>query len=428
MECHIQLFLDDAWRDCAIVTVPDPEKGGVQARTLFEYDLDYAFDETDEPVSLALPVDARCHTLAHWPAFLYDLIPQGNGRRYLLGQLNLRDGKEADFHLLCAGAFNPVGRIRITEAVDYFKEHHARHAAGAADEAMTFEDITGRGDVFVERMLAQSMLAAGTTGVQGAAPKYLLTRDHAGGWHADGTLPDTQAAQHFIVKMPRGQTPADRKVLRNEAAYMRVAKEMGCRVHGQVQCHHDMLFIPRFDRQVQQGKVLRHHQESAASVAGIPGFDARPGHFEVLAALRTVLTDRTSDTIEFLKRDVLNLAMRNTDNHARNTAIQKRGAHVSLTPLFDFAPMYLDPEGIARAMRWYHPQTRKELHDWGSILSTLDLDANERPAIHRAMSAFGETMNDLEEIMRRCGVDEDMIDYLQIGINEQRRQLRDLHG
>ncbi|WP_375338497.1 hypothetical protein [Variovorax paradoxus] len=37
--------------------------------------------------------------------------------------------------------------------------------------------------------------------------------------------------------------------------------------------------------------------------------------------------------------------MRNTDNHARNTAVQRLpdGA-LQLTPIFDFAPMFLDPE------------------------------------------------------------------------------------
>lgn len=31
------------------------------------------------------------------PALLYDLVPQGAGRRFLLGELNLSDGPDGDF-------------------------------------------------------------------------------------------------------------------------------------------------------------------------------------------------------------------------------------------------------------------------------------------------------------------------------------------
>jgi transcriptional regulator with XRE-family HTH domain len=49
-----------------------------------------------------------------------------------------------------------------------------------------------------------------------------------------------------------------------------------------------------------------------------------------------------------------------------------------ITPLFDFAPMYLDPEGIVRAARWYHQDTHKELQRWEDILAHLALPAPER--------------------------------------------------
>ena len=40
-------------------------------------------------------------------------------------------------------------------------------------------------------------------------------------------------------------------------------------------------------------------------------------------------------------------------NHARNSAVLRDfDDHIALTPLFDFAPMYLHPDGIARRIRW----------------------------------------------------------------------------
>jgi len=285
------------------------------------------------------------------------------------------------------------------------------------------EDIIGRGEAFHERMLVHSMLAAGSLGVQGAAPKYLLTTDHDGMWHADGALADELAAAHFIVKRARGKTSSDDKVLRNEAAYMRVASAMGLRTAGELRYQEDTLFIPRFDRIVRDGKVLRLHQESAASLAGIVGFEASPSQFELLQALRAVVSDKTTETVEFLKRDILNLAMRNTDNHARNTAVQKIGANVRLTPLFDFAPMYLDPAGIARAARWYHPIGKKELHAWPAILAAMDIADVERNHIQLELYRFGQRLVGLERHMLQAGVDDDIVAFLRPHIATQIEQL-----
>lgn len=431
MECHLEMYTEAGWRGCAIVTVDDARSGGVRGAAMFEYDLDYVFSTAPAPVSLVLPVNTELRRMAHWPSFLYDLVPQGNGRKYLLGQLQLADDAAADFALICAGAFNPIGCIRVREAYAYFEQHAERHTASAVDGGLTLAQILDRGEPFVERMLVHSMLAAGTTGVQGAAPKFLLTQDRAGLWHADGALPDTDAARHAIVKLPRGKSEADRKVLRNEAAYMRVARDLGLRTEGEVTLHGDMLFIPRFDRSVEQGRVLRHHQESAASIAGVVGFDARPSQFQILYALRKVVTDPQGETLEFLKRDVLNLAMRNTDNHARNTAVQVRDGVVCLTPLFDFAPMYLDPEGIARASRWYHPRHGNELAHWRDVLAALDVDDRERAALRNGLAAFAGEVGRLNAAMRAAGMDDDIITYLQPSIDNQLRQLQELgasHG
>ena len=55
----------------------------------------------------------------------------------------------------------------------------------------------------------------------------------------------------------------------------------------------------------------------------------------------------------YLKRDIANIALGNKDKHGRNTAIQRgHDGTISLTPLFDFAPMWLHPDGIARRVRW----------------------------------------------------------------------------
>src|SRR6185312_398747 len=105
------------------------------------------------------------------------------------------------------------------------------------------------------------------------------------------------------------------------------------------------------------------------------------------------------ETVEFIRRDVLNLAMRNTDNHARNTAVHTVDGVTRLTPLFDFAPMYLDPEGITRAARWYHRDSKKELQRWEDVLAHLALPAAEHQQAVDALVRFGEQLATLPDCM-----------------------------
>jgi serine/threonine-protein kinase HipA len=420
MDCILQIFLDDRWVDCAQIELND---GICQWNHLVMY----AIEHTDAPLSLAEPVDMDIHGARTMPAFLYDLVPQGDGRRFLLGELTLPDGPDADFPLICAGAFNPVGRIRVAEAVDYFETHVARHPAARGLPGLTIDDVVIRSAEFKERMFLHGMLGTGTTGVQGAAPKYLLTRDRAGLLHGDAVLPDADATQHLIAKLPRGNSAADDKVLRNEAAYMRVAAALGIRTHTDLPTlHGDVLLIPRFDRIASDGKVVRLHQESVASILGLAGFDLRPNLFDVVAGIRKVVTDPSAETLEFIKRDVLNLAMRNTDNHARNTAVQLAEGKVRLTPLFDFAPMYLDPALIPRALRWYRPDTRVELTDWADVLAALPVPDHERELLAQALSRFAVQIERLPDIMETQGVDHDIIEFLTPSIDTQVRQLKAL--
>src|SRR3546814_6286628 len=86
-----------------------------------------------------------------------------------------------------------------------------------------------RADVFVEQLAIHSMLAAGTPGVQGVAPKFLLTQDEEGRWFPDTALPDARARRHWIVKLPRGRHGTDFRILRHEAIYLQAAAASGLR-------------------------------------------------------------------------------------------------------------------------------------------------------------------------------------------------------
>jgi len=127
-------------------------------------------------------------------------------------------------------------------------------------------------------------------------------------------------------------------------------------------------------------------------------------------------------------RDVLNLAMRNTDNHARNTAVQRLpGGTVQLAPLFDFAPMFLDPEIIPRSCHW-QASGGKVQRAWTEIVEGLEVDDSERSAIAEALHRFAPRVAALPEIAKDCGVEARVIDACRMTIDAQAQQLESATG
>jgi serine/threonine-protein kinase HipA len=396
----------------------------------------YVFGGIGVPVSLRLPVAIAAEPMVEGltgpepdrrPApFLYDLVPQGRGRAYLLSKLQLADTDDEQIApLLMAGAFNPVGNLRISSAVRFYKDEAAKDPSPVAATGFALKDISERSEEFLEHITLHSMLAAGTTGVQGVAPKFLLTTNAHGQWFADLALDDNLAHEHWLVKLPRGRHDDDRSVLRNEAAYLRLAAACGLHCRNDHQLIGEMLFVRRFDRVRQDGMLHRLHQESVASIVGQRGFGHSHTQQTLLAGIRDVVDDPLSQTIEFIKRDVLNLAMRNTDNHARNTAIQRTvDGQIALTPLFDFAPMFKDPEVVARSCLWRDKQGVRQ-DDWTQIIESLDLPDDEIPHIQHALNEFGRSY-ELEKIAKDCGVEEDVLAQCKKSIEKQLQQLERL--
>ena len=141
-----------------------------------------------------------------------------------------------------------------------------------------------------------------------------------------------------------------------------------------------------------------------------------------------VLTDQDkSRLLEYLRRDVANLALGNKDNHARNTAIQRdfNGA-IQLTPVFDFAPMYLHPDGIARHIRWQGKE--RETPDWNAILGEVceACDLPREPLV-AGLLAMVQPLLDVAREADAFGLEPEVRQYLLPGIHAQARALELLH-
>lgn len=395
----------------------------------FEYLIDYVFSADPVPVSLTIPVNASRLGIDEngrpplCPSFLLDLVPQGRGRKLLIQELGLAgDGDSLDLRLAQHGAFNPVGNLRLDTAVRFYESRCERHIEGASG-GFALKDILQKPEAFLDHIWLHAMLSAGTTGLQGAAPKFLLTENREGLWFADAALPDSEAERHWLVKLPRGREEADIAVLRNETAYLRVAARCGLRVAGEPMLKGNMLFVPRFDRTIENGAVQRLHQESLASLCGMHGFGLPISLFDLVAGFQPLVGNPAEEILEFMKRDILNMAMRNTDNHARNSAVQRLpNGTVRLTPVFDFAPMFLDPEMVRRGCRW-QDKSGRELTDWNEIVDVLSADDEIKSAVSNGLQSFAGTIAVLPEIMRDSGVDETVIESCKQAIEIQVERL-----
>jgi len=353
--CTLQIYQEDEWLDCAIVEIVGQQQTGWQAATrtsyLFEYAISYMDLSDGHALAYHLPVNVQNTLQSTWPAFLMDLLPQGYGRKELLRQLNFSENtqEQADWALLKAGAGNPIGNLRIKEAYEWLQGQFPVQQ----NHGFSLDQVVERQENFIESLASYGLFIAGSSGIQGEWPKLLLTQGHDDLFYLDHTLTDHQVKQHWLVKFSRGSDQNLDKILMHEALYMKIAQYLGLLVHQELELHGKTLFIPRFDRKVIEGKVERIAQESIASLGGKAGFGVRMTHNQICSLLMQCCTEPKQEIFEYLKRDLANVALGNKDNHTRNTAIQRfNNGIIRLSPLFDFAPMWLHPDGIARTTRW----------------------------------------------------------------------------
>lgn len=106
-------------------------------------------------------------------------------------------------------------------------------------------------------------------------------------------------------------------------------------------------------------------------------------------------TQPFEDIAEYVKRDIANLALGNSDNHGRNTAMGKyEDGSIGLTPLYDFAPMKLAPETVMRSTNW---ECMRSLHrqanpDWRVVCDTIFPGGDEADRLMQTLIEFGQVL------------------------------------
>ncbi len=422
MRLTLQTHFNGEWHHAATLELKD-DAAGFQGASIVDYDLDYFVTVASaefaagkivrdhRALSVRYPVDLENRYSRSWPPFLLDLMPQGHARRKLAEHLGLAEGSRAsDLQLLLRSATGGIGNIRIKEAADAETER----LRGVERQGVTEADILERSDRFMEVADRFGMLASGSSGLQGEWPKVSMTQANDGLYYPDSFVTDDEAVRHVIVKLVRSNEPVDRLILEGEALYSRIAQEIGLNVSEPSTYAEGVLIIPRFDRKKREGVgTIRLGQESLVSAIGVADFGHVGTHEAYIDILRQYSADPFADIVEYLKRDIANLALGNPDNHGRNSALSKhQDGTIRLSPLFDFAPMRLAKEGIVRSTRWAMMRDggRDHLPDWKRICAELMPDPVEHKALAAALSEFAEHLRHAPDMANDMGTSPEILE------------------
>lgn len=419
-ELIVQVFANGVWQDAYSLQFEDPlnpREGTCITGYLTSFYVDNMEHENsffERSVSAVHRLDMNINTAQGFPAFLLDIIPAGAAFRSLRKRFATRkpDDIAMELFLLERCTPSPVGHLRIKQSLPYLDEGEPM--------GFTREEVAKRTTDFLEYAYEQGAAIGGATGAGGEAPKLLLAQSHNGLMFAEATLAEAQTRQHWFVKFPRNRAAAiDKDILRAEYQYYCAVSQIGMNTispdglalvdDGE---HKPSLWMPRFDRKVSEHGILRYPVESIYSLCGVTENGAFLGHEFVLGRLGEIWTmagqgDELFDlAVEYIARDLLNRVLGNSDNHGRNTSVTREAGKLKLAPVYDLAPMVLDPDGISRVLKWEHekagaPDWRQACHSLAGKTGGDDyFDALRERA--QSMRALPDLLGNLPDSVRNA--------------------------
>ncbi|GGL02955.1 phosphatidylinositol kinase [Salinibacterium xinjiangense] len=264
---------------------------------------------------------------------LLDATPDSWGRRVVNEQVlssHTSQSEPAELDLLTymlRSGSNRIGALDFQPSATEYIERGSDHQP-TVGELMDAAELIERGEV-ISPGLADALFLASSVG--GARPKAALVNER----------------KSLIAKFPSStdQYP----MVKYEALAMDLARRVGIRTAGTELLHtagRDVLLVERFDR---PGDGTRRMQVSALTVLGVNPDTARSAtSYPALAdKIRSSFTDSKATLRELFERIVFNVIIRNTDDHARNTAAFWDGTALTLTPAYDITPSHGRRDSVA---------------------------------------------------------------------------------
>lgn len=426
----LQLYSDGQWQDAMILKFPEPEQS-LNGPCRFAYTQGYLVDHLeaiDNPfalsVSACVPLEWDARHLKKAPAFLHDIAPAGAARKILIKQIGREKPEHLsdDLFLLGRSTPGPIGHLRIKESYERLDK---RQALG-----FSRQDVIVRDNSFLEYAHEQGAAIGGATGAGGEAPKLLMTE------YPDATLEDALVKQHWFIKFARNKAlERDQIILRSEFHYYKALQALGIEtvpVQGLAleEGRKPSLWMQRFDRNVTARGVERYAVESIYSLAQVTEPGSAMTHLEVVQLLaglwvRAGQQEQIEDLVaEYLRRDLINKILGNSDNHGRNTAIIRGADSFRLAPIYDLAPMVMDDEGITRTTKWPLDIERAGEVNWRAACESLSAIANPDTVFERLRSN-AEQLRALPDLLRAAGLPEMTMNHPHIALKNLDQRLRE---
>lgn len=185
------------------------------------------------------------------------------------------------------------------------------------------------------------------------------------------------------------------------------------------------LWLPRFDIYFNELGLQRYAMESVYSILG-KAAGVTLDHEQTIRRLVHKIThshmvleqgyqfDIQAFVLEWVQRDLLNILFGNSDNHGRNTAFLKGDGWIKFAPIYDFAPMKADPEGVARTTKWQAPLEVGGEYDFQGIADSL-ADLVPAQELMAALKLTARQCLNLKQRLIARGVPERIIDMPAIG-------------
>ncbi|MES2820846.1 MAG: HipA domain-containing protein [Pseudomonadota bacterium] len=423
----LQGYHQGCWLDVMELNVERPERG-LGDSCAWAYTQAFLLDSLEHlgtrgglAVSACYPLDWDTWRNKTAPAFIFDLLPAGAAKRFLLKRLSERPADlDTDLFLLSRCTPAPVGNLRIKEA--------AVHLVDAPRLGFARAEVVSRDARFLEYAYEQGAAIGGATGAGGEAPKLLLTEDRQGLLHPDAVLADDQAVRHWFVKFARNKAGEnDQTILRSEYCYYRALQRLGfetVEADGMAleEAEKPSLWMQRFDRVVTPAGVERKAVESVYSLCGVVEAGSFMSHPEVLRTLARLWRDvgqgeRVGQLVlDYLVRDLLNQVLGNSDNHGRNTSVIRDAAGAGLAPLYDLAPMVMDDEGITRTTKWpKHIEVAGEV-DWRQACQAV-ADLTDPDTLFERLRQESNRLLPLPDMLRDLGLPHRTMNHPRIALN-----------
>ena len=435
MELYIEIYHSGQWHQAAVLELLQADKGRQGAvRLVYDqvYALNWMYRDDEYACSLNLPVELMLHhTADRWFGFMDDIVPAGASRRHWITRLgisHLSQG-EQDSLLLEKGAIAPVGNMRIRNALP------SREAYDLLENRrFDIDDVVERQVDFLDYAQEMGAASGGATGAGGEAPKLILrcSRDDKiwiDTWQDDPGQPDN----FYLVKFPRGKMSSiDCDILRAEFHFYHELDLLGVNsisVEGMrliEGTRYPSLWLPRFDVMFKNKQIHRFGLESVYSILNKEA-GSFLNHFDVLQQLVSKLAnqyrvvergepfDQQCFVSQWLQRDLLNVIFANSDNHGRNSAFLKTPDGINLAPVYDFAPMKADPEGIIRTMKWGAPYEQGGEFNWLGITADLESIADPERLMDDLRSLAAQLVG-LRQRLEKRGVSEQLLTMPAMGM------------